>query len=251
MTKVKMWALLAVFAVVAIFAIGWIAVLSPQKAKVSDLHSQASQQIDANQVLKHKITLLKQEQTQIPAEQASIAAIQNRLPATPAIAAYVRSLTAAAAATNVELISVAPANPTTVAPPAPVATGTASSAASVPTPAPSEASSNLSAISISLGIVGDYYAVQQFLGKLESMQRVTIVSSVAMQPGQLPQPQGTGAAPLQDTSSQWKTLTTQIQATVFMSAASPTVVTTTGSTAPSGTAQPVVSPEPTTSVAAS
>ena len=48
--------------------------------------------------------------------QARLAAIAKELPATPDLPVYVRSLTAAAAATNVDLVSIAPGTPTVLSP---------------------------------------------------------------------------------------------------------------------------------------
>jgi len=175
MSKLRTWGVVALLAVVAIAAGGWFLALSPQKSKVSDLQSQTAQQEQANQKLQSQILLLKKQQSQIPAEQARIAQIKGRIPESPQITTYVRTLTTLAAATHVELVSIAPAAPALVqlanaqsqANPAP---STAAGAA----PAPSAA--GLSTISVAINVVGDYYSVQQFLSKLEDTTRATIVS---------------------------------------------------------------------------
>jgi Tfp pilus assembly protein PilO len=224
MSKLRTWGVVALLAVVAIAAGGWFLALSPQKSKVSDLQSQTAQQEQANQKLQSQILLLKKQQSQIPAEQARIAQIKGRIPESPQITTYVRTLTTLAAATHVELVSIAPAAPALVqlanaqsqANPAP---STAAGAA----PAPSAA--GLSTISVAINVVGDYYSVQQFLSKLEDTTRATIVSSVSLAPGAVPQPQGGDGAAVSaagTTSSgtgSWKTLSASISASIFMSAA--------------------------------
>jgi ribosomal protein L12E/L44/L45/RPP1/RPP2 len=103
-------------------------------------------------------------------------------------------------------------------------------------------SSNLSAIAVSISVNGDYYAIQQFLAKLEGMQRATVVSSVSIHPGQVPQPQSAAAAAAApDPNSQWKTLGAEISASIFVSSAPATVPSAAGgatATAPAASASP-------------
>jgi Tfp pilus assembly protein PilO len=220
MNKVRAWAALAVVAIVAVFAAGWFILLSPQKDKVSKLNDQAAAQLQNNQQLTSQIDLLKKQRSQIPAQQAEIAAIQGRLPDTPALASYTRWLASAAAATHVDLLSVAPAPPAQVhlqqaANSTTAATGQAGG--SVPTQA---AGTNLSSISVNIGINGDYYAIQQFLAKLESAQRATVVSSVAIQPGKaLTAPVAGSAGSKADTTPTWQTLQAQVTASIFVAGA--------------------------------
>jgi len=214
MTKTRTWGILAVVLVVVVVVAGWFLALSPQHAKVKKLHVTAAQQLDANQGLKNQILLLKQQQKQIPGEQARIAAIDSRIPATPAMTTYVRTLATLAAATHVELVSVSPSAPT------PVQVAAAPGATAAPAPSPA-AGASLSAIQLSIDVVGDYYAVQQFLSQLEATQRATVVSSIDMQPGQLPQGQAQASDPKSKTAAltgaDWTTLDARIAASVFVS----------------------------------
>ena len=234
MTKLRAWAVAALLAVVAIVAGGWFLALSPQNSKVSSLRDQTTQQQDANAKLTSQIALLKKQQSQIPAEQARIAQIKGRIPDSPQMTTYIRTLTSLAAATHVELVSIAPApaalvklataQPQTAAAPSGAAKGTTST-----TPA----TSSLSTISVAINVMGDYYSVQQFLSKLEDTKRATIVSALALKPGTLPKPTTGGAGATSSstaTNDQWKTLSAVITASIFMSTAPTT-------TAAPGTAQ--------------
>jgi Tfp pilus assembly protein PilO len=218
MAKIRLWALFAIVGIVVVFAAGWFLLLSPQKGKVSKLNDQAAAQVQSNQKITSQISLLKKQRAQIPAEQAQIAAIHGRIPDTPALAAYVRWISATASATHVDLISIAPAHPAQAklqsSPNAAAATPNASSG----TAAQSPATSNLSKIAVNVTVNGDYFAIQQFLAKMESADRATVISSVALQPGQpLKAPTAQGAqAP--DVPA-WKTMQAQIGAVIFMSAA--------------------------------
>lgn len=250
MTKLRAWGVAALLAVVVIIAGGWFLALSPQNSKVSTLHDQTAQQQDANAKLTSQIALLKKQQSQIPAEQARIAQIKGRIPDTPQMTTYIRTLTSLAAATHVELVSIAPAQPTLVklpsaqpqsAPASGAATGkggaaTGKGGAATGTGGTAAAPASLSTISVAIDVVGDYYSVQQFLSKLEDTQRVTIVSAVSLKPGTLPHGTGGGAATTSSSTSsdgQWKTLDAGISASIFMSAAP-----TTSTASVAGQAQP-------------
>ncbi len=219
MAKIRTWALLALAGVAVVFAAGWFLLLSPQKGKVSKLNDQAAAQVQNNQKVASQVALLKKQRTQIPAEQAQIAAIQRRIPDTPALAAYIRWISAAASATHVDLISIAPAPPAQVKLQSAPSAATASSGVNASKASPTPAASNLSRISVNVTVNGDYFAIQQFLAKMESADRATVISTVAIQPGQaLKAPTANGAPDAGDASSQWKSLQAQIGATIFMSA---------------------------------
>jgi Tfp pilus assembly protein PilO len=236
---------LAVVAVVAVFAAGWFVMLSPQKHKVTKLKDQAAAQLVANQKLASQVEVLKKQRSQIPAEQAQIAAIQGRLPDTPALAAYVRWLSATASAAKVELVSIAPSAPaqthlrvTATTPAAPAA----SAPATTPT---TPAGSNLSSIAVNISVNGDYYAIQQFLAKVESSQRATVVSSVSIQPGQALKPQSQGSQSTGDTTPAWQTLEAHITANIFVDGA-PTAAATGGSAAAATNQTPATTSAPAT-----
>jgi len=232
MAKLRAWAILAAVGIVAVLAGGWFLALSPQHSKVSKLHAQTASQQQANQALTTQIALLKKQQAQIPAEQARIAEIQGRIPNSPALTLYVRTLADLAGKNHVELVSVAPspplqvqlagaaAAPAAVASPGPTGSGSAAGAA---TPG-ATTGANLTSIPVIVKVVGDYYSIQQFLAKLEDTKRATIVSAVQIQPGQLPQPQGVSNAPAGGSNSgaDWHTLEAQISLSVFMSGSAAT-----------------------------
>jgi Tfp pilus assembly protein PilO len=255
MNKVRAWGAAAVVIVVAVFAIGWFVALSPQKADVKKLKDQAASETQSNEQLTSQIAVLKKQRSQLPAEQARIAAIKQRIPGVPGLTSYVRTLAGIAGATHVELVSIAPSQASVVQMQLPAAkaskkatanagSSSTDSGAQSPAPAapaPTVATSNLSAIPITIDVVGDYYAVQQFLAKLEDTTRATVVSSVDLAPGQLPQPKNVGppAAGAAPTSSgngnSWQTLEAQITVTVFMSTEPATGQTTSGSASSTAT----------------
>jgi Tfp pilus assembly protein PilO len=216
MSKIRLWAIFTVVAVVAAFGIGYFALISPQKAQVTKLTANAATIQQTNDGLRTTVLRFKKDEKDLPAAQARIAQIETRIPATPAVPSYVRWLVTAAANAHVELVSIAPGTPAPVLAKAPAAAPAPAAAGSTAAPAPAApAASALSSITISYNIVGNYFAVQAFLKQLESSPRATVVSTINVAPGALPKGTGgpSGAAP-----PQWQTLNAQITATIYMSA---------------------------------
>jgi type IV pilus assembly protein PilO len=229
MSKMTNVLILAVAAVIAVVAIGYYFVLSPQKANAAKVHKNVATEQAANDALRLQLARLTKEEAAVPIQQARIAAIDREIPVTTGLPSYVRFLTSAAAKSHLELVSIAPASPAAVTALAPVVTaapaaasgakGTAASAAPV-APAAS-APPALSSMMVTMNIVGSYFAVQDFVRRLEAGSgpdgsgRATVVSSVTMLPGILPVASGAGSSA--NSAASYKTLQTQISATIFMS----------------------------------
>ena len=244
MSKQRTWAIIAVLAVLVVVGAGWYFAIAPQKSQATTLRGQVATEQQANAKLQGQLAVLRQEEKQVPLQQASIAAAQKRVPAEVGLPAYVRSLSADAAAAHVELVSVAPAAPApvTLATPAPAAPAPSASASANAAGANKSAASAppLTAITVGINVVGDYFAVQQFLSKLEHESRITVVSVVDLKPGQLPKPQDPGgpapsAAPSANSGPDWHTLSAQITATIFMTSGA-------GIVAPAATSAPSPAP---------
>ncbi len=265
MNRMRNWAGLGLFLAVAVFAAGWFLMVKPQKAQQTKYRDQASQQLQANQQVQEQIALLKKQQAQLPAEQASIAAINARVPDSPALPAYVRTIEQLATASHLELVSISPSPPApaqlqaaTAAPAAPAASGsagatTAPTAAGGSTTAPVAAGPPLMAIPVVVDVVGDYFAVEQFLSQLEQATRATVVTSIHLQPGKVPAPTGNGAAGGADQTS-WRTLDAQVSLAIFQTNASPApaaagAVTAPASAGAAATTAPSAAPSPTSTAA--
>ncbi|MBX6371507.1 MAG: hypothetical protein IRZ02_04540 [Acidothermus sp.] len=240
MAKVRTWIVTAIIAVIVIALGGWVLLVKPQQRHAADLRAQATQQEQANAALETQVRTLRAQRAALPSEQARIAAIERKIPSDPGLPAYVRFLASTAAATHVELYSVAPSAPQAAAAPsaapsrpATAPTGASSSAPS-PTPVASSApapggnsqatgaagaATQLQTISLKISIVGDYFAIQQFLAKIEKSDRATLVTDVALAPGNLPSGAGAGVVVPNASggSGDWRTLRADISATIFMS----------------------------------
>ncbi len=249
MTKTRQWSLLTVGIIAVVFLAGWFLAISPQHSHASSLRQQQASQAQANQELQTTLARLTAQSKSVVDNQATLAKIAKELPATPDLPIYVRSLTDAAAATNVDLVSVAPGTPTTLGPikaptpvtpaapsaaagatgkTAPVAATTASPAAVPGAVQPGAGSGNataaaagLQSISINVVVNGDYFALEQFLTKLQALQRTTIISSVSLG---LSAPLLAPSATAPAANNAWKTIGATISLTIFEGAATATIV---------------------------
>src|SRR4051794_40152469 len=139
MDKMKQWALLTAVAIVAIAVGGWFVLISPQRSHASDLRTQKATQDQSNEQLRNEIASLQSQHKGLPEVQAELAKLGVQLPSNPSEPALIRALSSAADAAGVELVSLAPGQPT--APPA------AAPAAAAPTSATSAATSAASSAS--------------------------------------------------------------------------------------------------------
>jgi Tfp pilus assembly protein PilO len=225
MTRIQQWLAGTAVAVLVIVAAGWFLAISPQKHKVSNLNAQSTAQDQTNSGLRTKLSVLTAQMQAVPTEQAEIAAITQKIPNDPAMPAYVRTLTAVAQQTGVELVSIAPGAPAAVSvaaaavAAAPVASATASATASAVPAAPVVPAVSLQSISVALNVQGGYFQVQQFVAALQKLPRTTVVDSIALAPtAPLKKVTEPSAAP---TAAAWKSLGAEITLNVFMNSSEP------------------------------
>ena len=130
MNRMRTWSLGAALVVFLILVAGWFLLISPTKAKVSDLQAQTASQKQTNIGLATQIEQLKVMNKNLPKQEAKLAKIRQHLPATPALPTFVRTLTTIAHEAGVKLVVVSPTPPVVVTAQAaaPVATPSASSA---------------------------------------------------------------------------------------------------------------------------
>jgi hypothetical protein len=220
MSKIQTWAIIAVVAVVAVFGAGWFLAVSPQHAKVKSINAATAAEQLSNDSLQSQINALMAEQKKGTAELKRIADIQNEIPATPELPLLVRTVSKNASDSHVILVSMAPqgAAPvalakTQAAAPAAAASGSADATAAPAPAAPAGAA--MSAMTVTIIVSGDYFSTQQFVQHLEKDTRAMLITQIAVQPGSVP----AGVEPVPSPAPPtWKTLQTQITATIFISA---------------------------------
>jgi len=191
----RVWRIGGVAAAVLVLVVAWLLVIGPTMDKAAALDEEAASQQAASEQLRSRISLLKKQSEELPAQEAVLAEIQQRMPPTAALPTLIRNLTTVAENANVVVASVTPGQPTPVeqpAPPAPppsdVSSGDAesvdsadqsdSSAVDVAPLAP--VGPQVQAMSVNISACGTFAQLRNYLRELESMTRVMTVSSVSI-----------------------------------------------------------------------
>jgi type IV pilus assembly protein PilO len=213
--KLKQWVALAAVAALVILAGGWFLLVSPKRSDAASLRSQTSDKQRANQLLASQLATLKSQAKDLPAQQAKIAAVAAKIPDNGAMPTLIRSLNSAAADTGVELVSLAPGQPTAVAPAAAaVTTPTAGSTTARSTAAAASMVGTLQSVGVTLNVVGSYFQVAEYLDRLENLTRAFRVTGFTETPGLNPVKPGSS----QPTTDSGKSLTATITGQVFLTA---------------------------------
>jgi Tfp pilus assembly protein PilO len=209
MSMTRRWSLLTAVLIVGILAASWFLLVSPKRSEASDLRGKATAQQASNDALVQQLNELKAQSLDLPKQKAQLAVMRKQIPDNPALPTMIRDLTAAAKKVGVQLVSMKPGTPVVAAAPvlAPVpvtatdttsTAGTTSSAASGTTPlaTKSVAAAPLYVLPLSLDITGSYFEVEQFINKLEGMQRNFLVTGFSLTPFSATSTTGAGASEL-------------------------------------------------------
>ena len=188
MDKTKQWVALALLAALVVLTGGWFLVVAPTRGEAAELREQAELQESTNAQLSTSLGVLRDKAEKLPEKQAEVDEAARRIPDGPELPDLLRALAAAAASAGVELSSVTPTAPVAVAadavaapaPPVAPVDPAAAPAPVVAAPAPTTA---LSAIDVTMVVVGDFYAVEHFLVLLEELPRALRVTGLSMAPG--------------------------------------------------------------------
>ena len=175
MDKMRQWSILTAVGVLAIFAAGWMLLVSPQRSSAADLRSRAATQQQANSTLQASVNQLEQQKRGLPEQQRLLEQIATKVPNSPALPVLIRQLTAAAKGAGVDLISLAPSAPSPVTATAPVATTPTT------TGAPATASA-LSQIPLAIEVSGSYFNVESFFREVEHLSRAMLVTDFTLTP---------------------------------------------------------------------
>jgi Tfp pilus assembly protein PilO len=161
MTKSRMWLSGGALAAFVALIIGWLFVVSPQRAKAVELNSQADQIVAANVTLNAQIIQLKRDFANLPATQAKLDQYAKRIPATAELSAFLRQLSEAANASHVTVTAISPTTPS-------VLTGKGQS---------------VMASAVSISVTGHYAAAEAFLTRIELLQRAFLVTGLSIAKG--------------------------------------------------------------------
>ncbi len=179
MTRSRVWTLGTAVAVVLILLAGWFLLVSPTKAKASDVEEQAASQAQANAQLASKIEQLKVQAADLPAQEAKLAKFRQKIPAQPALPSFIRSLSDISKKSHVALISLEPQTPQALSVPVAATAATTEDGAAtdsgtvtLDTAPPSQ----VQFVQTQVTIQGGYFNTEQFLTKLEGLKRSFLVT---------------------------------------------------------------------------
>jgi Tfp pilus assembly protein PilO len=197
MTDTRKWSALAAVLVVAIFAAGWFLLISPKRGDAAELRQQAVSKAEANSRLQEQITMLQEQQKDLPQQQAALAALRTKIPNNPALPSLIRDLTAAGHKAGVTIDSMAPSVPVAlVAAPAATtgttgttgatgATGATGTTGTTPTKSAAPAQT-LYQVPLTLNVTGSYFELEHYLSKLENNRRSFLVSGFTIKEASTP-----------------------------------------------------------------
>jgi Tfp pilus assembly protein PilO len=144
---------------VVLVALFGLFLIKPKLAEITEVREQIATQRAQNQSLQIRLRQLDQAAQNAPATVARLALYDRLLPPTPDLPSLIRQLQGAATASGIELVSIAPGPPQTH----PEATG-------------------VEVVSVNLQIRGGFFRLESFLARLEDLQRVMEVTSIAIGP---------------------------------------------------------------------
>lgn len=195
----RTWRLGGSAAAVLLLVVAWFLAISPTLQSASALEEETASQEQASQELRSRISLLKKQSEELPAQEAILADIQRSMPPTAALPTLIRNLTTVAKRADVVVGSVTPGKPVPVEQPQPAASSGINPSNGSPSSAdPSAASTAESAeesaaaapdeptvesMSVTVIACGKFTQLRKYLQELESMKRVMAVSSVSISRG--------------------------------------------------------------------
>lgn len=157
----------AAVAVVAILAVVFLVL--PKMREVSSTKEQLAEAEALQSGLRAQLASLREAEAQAPEVRRQIAQLANQVPPTADLPALLRLLTQAADGSAVDFLTVSPGNPI------------------------ADASGQFSTIPTSISVTGGYFALDEFLFRLETLPRAAKVLSISVSPG--------GATPITTTGA--------------------------------------------------
>lgn len=143
----------------ALFAVFFLFLIKPTSTKISTTRTEVSSARSEGQSLRLQLQTLRAAQKDAPAIQARLARFNVLLPSEPDLPTLIRQLQTASDDSGIELNSIAPSPPATLA-----------------------GSPGISTMQIVLQIRGGYFRLESFLARLELLQRVVEVQNLSISP---------------------------------------------------------------------
>ncbi len=151
--------IIAAAAAVALAVLMVFFLVLPKLKQVSDARTQLAEQRARQSTLESQLSALQDAKNAAPNSQATIDRVDREIPPTADLPGLIRLLQTASTSSGVDL--------TTITPAAPVF----------------DATSGLSTISVSVSAAGSYFALTEYMYKIETLPRAAKVLSVSIAPG--------------------------------------------------------------------
>lgn len=150
---------IAAVAAVAVTLLYTVLLLRPKLAQISQTREQVTQAESEETRLRGELERLRALRKDAPATIARLARISRYLPSAPELPAFIRAVQAAATQAGVDLRSIAPAQPGAL-------TG----------------STGVETINVTLVVEGGYFRMQDFLARMERLERIVQITAVTFSP---------------------------------------------------------------------
>jgi len=140
---------------VAVLVLWWVLIYSPKTSATSTARSEASSAERRSLDLEATVARLKELNRNRPELEASLRTLNAAVPATPDLAVFILSANEIAALSGVDFLSISPSPPSVgLAPGAPTT------------------------IAISIQVKGGFFAVVDYLNRMEDLERIVVVDGV-------------------------------------------------------------------------
>jgi Tfp pilus assembly protein PilO len=138
----------------------YFVLITPKIKDISAVKDKIEEAQRRERTLRNSLRQLQEADRNKAATQAKLAKLELALPQTPDLPAFIRQVQAASNAAGIDLRSIAPSPPSAM-----------------------EGSTGIEQITVTLQVSGGYFRMQDFLARLEDLQRVVEVRSVSLAPG--------------------------------------------------------------------
>lgn len=173
MTTANKWTFGAVGVVVLVLVASWFLLVSPQLSEASELSDQTAAQENANAALRTDIAVLEDQYKDLPEKQAQLKALDQQIPATDELSQYIQTLSLTADDSDVAMSSVTPTGVVSIA-------SAGSTTAAAPVPGQGLPADQLAGMNVDIVVTGDYFAIQEFVNKMEELERYTLIAGLAI-----------------------------------------------------------------------
>jgi Tfp pilus assembly protein PilO len=158
---------------VLVAASGWLLLLGPETAALSDVHSQTTSAAEQNDVLRLQLVELQMQEKELEQIREDAAALAVMFPATADQPGLFQAVTAAVTDAGI------PTEGLTALTPTPPAVGAVDAATGVALP-DQAAVPGLARQTVTVAVVGTYEETRLLLGNLEQMPRAYLVTSLTV-----------------------------------------------------------------------